>query len=85
MKRQLAVDVVKAIGGACKLLNPRKISLESTVVGHYEIHIVSSVDDATWLCLKEIAKTHGLGIKSTSDYLIIYRPEGNENGRIKSS
>jgi hypothetical protein len=78
MKRQEAVGVVKEIGGACKLLNPKKINLESAVVGHYEIHIESSVDDATWLCLKDIAKKHGLGIKSTNEYLIIYRPEGEE-------
>ena len=78
MKREEAVDVVKAIGAACKLLNPKKINLESALVGHYEIHIESSVDDATWLCLKDIAKRHGLGIKLTNNMLIIYKPESKK-------
>jgi hypothetical protein len=79
MKRQEAVGIVKEIGATCKLLNPKKINLESTVVGHYEIHIESVVDNETWLRLKDIAKKYLLGVKLTDNVLIIYRPENKES------
>ena len=79
MKRQEAVGIVKEISAACKLLNPKKINLESALVGHYEIHIESVVDDENWECLKVIAKKYGLGVKLTDNVLIIYRPENKEN------
>ena len=69
---------MKEIGAACKLLNPKKINLESAVVGHYEIHIESAVDEETWLRLKVIAKKYSLGVKLTDNVLIIYRPENTE-------
>jgi hypothetical protein len=78
MKRQEAIGIVKEIGAACKLLNPKKINLESAVVGHYEIHIESVVDEETWLRLKVIAKKYSLGVKLTDNVLIIYRPENTE-------
>ena len=78
MKRQEAIGIVKEIGAACKLLNPKKINLESAVVGHYEIHIESAVDEETWLRLKVIAKKYSLGVKLTDNVLIIYRPENTE-------
>jgi hypothetical protein len=84
MKRQEAVAVVKEISAACKLLNPKRINLESAVVGRYEIHIESDVDDGSWLSLKAIAKKYRLGVKLTNDILISYRPEDEENSGITS-
>jgi hypothetical protein len=84
MKRQEALAVVNEIGAACKLLNPKKIDLKSAVVGRYEIHIESDVDDGSWLSLKAIAKKYRLGVKLTNDLLIIYRPEGAENSQTTS-
>ena len=78
MKRQEAIGIVKEIGAAWKLLNPKKINLESAVVGHYEIHIESAVDEEKWLRLKVIAKKYSLGVKLTDNVLIIYRPENTE-------
>ena len=78
MKRQEAIGIVKEIGAAWKLLNPKKINLESAVVGHYEIHIESVVDEEKWLRLKVIAKKYSLGVKLTDNVLIIYRPENTE-------
>jgi hypothetical protein len=71
--RQEAVSVVKEIGASCKLLNPKRINLESPVADHYEIHIESAVDDENWRCLKDIAKKRNLGIKLTDETLIIYK------------
>jgi hypothetical protein len=85
MQREEAVTVMKDIGASCKLLNPKRINLESAVVGHYEIHIESAVDDETWLHLKDIAKKYRLGIKLTNGVLIIYRPEGEESNKENKS
>jgi hypothetical protein len=73
MQREEAVKVVKEISASCKLLNPRRINLESSAAGHYEIHIESVVDDENWERLKVIAKKYSLGIKLTDQTLIIYR------------
>ena len=81
MQRQEAVGIVKELGTSCKLLNPKKIILESTVAGHYEIHIEGAVDDENWQCLKSIARKYTLGIKLTDRTLIIYKA-GNENSKI---
>ena len=81
MQRQEAVGIVKELGTSCKLLNPKKIILESTVAGHYEIHIEGAGDDENWQCLKSIARKYTLGIKLTDRTLIIYKA-GNENSKI---
>ena len=82
MQRQEAVGIVKELGTSCKLLNPKKIILESTVAGHYEIHIEGAVDDENWQCLKAIANKYNLGIKLTKQTLVIYTPENKKAQEI---
>ena len=82
MQRQDAVEVVKDIGASCKLLNPKKINLQLTVAGDYEIHIESAVDDENWQCLKAIANKYNLGIKLTKQTLVIYTPENKKAQKI---
>ncbi len=83
--RQEAVDIMKEIGASCRFLNPSQITLEqSESAGHYVIHVRDHVDDASWECLKALAKRLGLDIRLTDHLLIIHRSLNNEKAGAAS-
>ncbi len=81
--RQEAIDIMKEIGASCRFPNPSQITLEqSESAGHYVIHVRDHVDDATWECLKALAKKLSLEISLTDYLLIIHRPLNNESAGV---
>jgi hypothetical protein len=83
VQRQKAVDVMKEIAVSCKLLNPKKVSLEpSSEKGDFEIHVIGHVDDESWECLKKLAKKYDLGIKLENHLLVIYSPVPKNYGKL---
>ncbi len=83
MLRQEAINLMKEISASCKFLNPSQITLENSErTGHYVIHVKDHVDDATWECLKALAKKLSLEISLTDYLLIIHRPLNNESAGV---
>ena len=76
VKRQEAVELLNELLAYCKELNPRFISLKpSRQADDFELHIKDHVADADCKNLRRIVQEHGLAIKESPDYLVIYTPK----------
>jgi len=79
VKRQEAVELLNELLAYCKDLNPRLIALQpSRQADDFELHIKDHVADADCQNLRRIVQKHGLAIKESPDYRVIYTPKPDE-------